>query len=227
MDKMKHEIVKDFYSNYYSKIFNSTPKTKLSFVSLSYRLTHYLLEKRVPRKSGIHILEIGAGSGEHLRFVKDDFLSYTMVDIIDPDFKIADQRLRYLKSDVDKLNFPEQSFDRIIITCVLHHLEDPYSVISQLKKWLKVDGNLSIFLPCDPGLAVRVNRYLFVSRKSRKYGFAKYDLFNALEHKNHVWGLEVILKEIFDGYDLNKKYYPFYWPSKNLNLFSIWQIRRP
>ena len=221
-------IQADFYKKYYNKIFCSEDTSNFSFTDIAYKITHIKLEKKIPnKKSESLILEIGAGQGEHLKFVKHSYREYIMVDKYKPDnFRFKNRKVRYIESDIKKCKFPKNNFDRIIITCVLHHLDDPFLVLSKIRDWLKPGGTISIFLPCDPGFAVRLNRFLFVNRKAKKVGFSKYNLLNALEHKNHVWGIEIILFEIYESYKIRRTFYPFLFRSNNLNLFSIWQITK-
>jgi len=140
--------------------------------------------------------------------------------------RFKNRRVRYIESDINNCEFKPGYFDRVIITCVLHHLENPYLTLTKVDRWLKPGGTVSIFLPCDPGTAVRLSRLLFVNTKSKRLGFFKYNLFNALEHRNHVWGLTIMLKEIFYKHEVKRRYYPFYFPNNNFNLFSIWQITK-
>lgn len=140
--------------------------------------------------------------------------------------RFKNRRVRYIESDINTCEFKPGYFDRIIITCVLHHLENPYLTLTKVDRWLKPGGTVSIFLPCDPGIAVRLSRSLFVNPKAKRVGFFKYNLVNALEHRNHAWGLTIMLKEIFSKHEVKRRYYPFYFPNNNFNLFSIWQITK-
>lgn len=221
-------IVKDFYSNYYLRMFNSEKKTKFNVADIAYKFTHEALEKDVLRDNlDQKILEIGAGNGEHLRFVKQNFREYIMVDKQKPkQLLFKNKKVKFIEKDINDCVFKPNSFDRVIITCVLHHLDNPFSMLTKIKIWLKPGGTVSIFLPCDPGIIVRLSRAFFVNPKAKKLGFYKYHLLNALEHKNHVWGLQIILKEIFHKYNISITYYPFNIPSNNFNLFSIWQITK-
>jgi len=220
------EIISDFYTKFYKKIFHS--KTRFSVTEIAYRFTHRAIENKVSHLNlRSKILEIGAGNGEHLSFVKNNYKEYIMVDKSKQQvFKLPSNKVKFIQSDISNCNFPANSFDRIIITCVLHHLDNPFQVMSLLDKWLKKGGTISIFLPCDPGVAVRLSRFLFVNPRAKKVGFNKYNFINALEHKNHVWGLQVILNEIFYDYRARRKYYPFLIPNNNINLFSIQHLTK-
>jgi phosphatidylethanolamine/phosphatidyl-N-methylethanolamine N-methyltransferase len=220
-------VVADFYERFYTNIFNSSGISKFGF-----DFTHKVVEKtfktRLPENATI--LEIGAGKGEHFSYVKHDFSHYLMLDLFAPpeDFPGSkDPRVDWMQCDISVTQFQEDTFDRVISMCVLHHLDDPLAALSVIQRAIKPGGVFSLFLPSDPGLMTRINRNLTVKKRSQKLGFEKYDLMAALEHKNHYWGLSTLLHETFAGWNFKKRYYPFGIKSGNLSLFSVWHLTKP
>ena len=212
--------VQDFYENYYSQVFS---KNGLS--SLFNSFTHKALEFTVKSKKRMEILEIGAGKGEHYKYVKKDFQNYTMLDLYPQPSNFADfPNANWFQADIcdPKLELPQ--YDRILVMCVFHHLSNPEIAMRNIKRFLKPGGTFSLFLPSDPGILNRVNRKLFVTPSARKAGFNEYEIVNAREHKNHYWGLKKELEHQFKEYKISRRYYPFGIPAGNLSLFSIWQI---
>ena len=65
------------------------------------------------------------------------------------------------KYDGKKLPYPDESFDRIIISHCLEHILSPEEFIIEMMKKLKKGGVLSISLPTDPGVLWRLGR-LFI-----------------------------------------------------------------
>lgn len=169
------------------------------------------------------------GEGEHLSFVRHEFSNYLSIDLKLPanNLFIADTRVKFVAGDIKELDFKEESFDRIILTCVLHHFDEPLLILEKVKKWLKPGGLLSIFLPSDPGILNRTVRRFFVVPRARKLGFDDYELFAALQHKNHYWGIRSILSHVFRDCKTKKWYFPFGLQLGNLSLFSIWRIWKP
>ena len=158
--------VDDFYKNYYSMVFSS--KGMSSYFN---SLTHRALERefRNAKGEGEAILEIGAGKGEHFKFVNKSFLSYTMLDLFPKPSDFSEfQSADWVQADIcDKdLNLPK--YDRILSMCVFHHLDDPKTAIENVKRFLKPGGTFSLFLPSDPGMLNRLNRKLFVTPAARK-----------------------------------------------------------
>ena len=106
------------------------------------------------------MLEVGAGSGHHLPYVSKDFQQYVMTDVSEEMLNIARKKfcaevssdsLVIEKQDATSLNYPDDSFDRLIATHVLEHLPNPVSVLSEWNRVVRPDGIISIVLPCDPG----------------------------------------------------------------------------
>ncbi len=224
-DAQSRDVVQDFYDHYYERVFNSG-----GLVGWSYKSTHRQMEQGVTLPSGASILELGAGTGEHLPYVNPDFGKYVMVDLSDPPAHPhwqGDPRIEWVTADISSdLTFDAQ-FDRVISMCVFHHLADPEAAMVNIKRWLKPGGVFTLFLPSDPGVLNRVNRRLFVMPKARKMGFEKYPLMAAQEHRNHYWSLNTLLLEHFDGYHIKRRYKPFGIPSGNLSSHSIWHITKP
>ena len=223
----KDLFLREFYEKFYTDIYNKSGLSKLSFES-----THRALESfdtSVFSSSAI-ILEIGAGKGEHFSYVKHDFGKYVMVDLFEEPKEHPgknDLRVHWLQSDVMNTQIEPNSYDRIISTCVFHHLDSPFEVMQKISAALRPGGIFSLFLPSDPGVLSRMNRNLIVKRKASQLGFHKYDLMASFEHRNHYWGLKAMLEEVFSDWDISRRYYPFGIRSANMSLFSIWQVRKP
>jgi len=224
VDMNERDIVDDFYANYYERVFNSS-----GLVSWSYRSTHRQMEKGISLPAGASILEVGAGTGEHLSYVAPDYGRYVMVDLFGPPvnpFWQGDPRISWVTSDISAdLQF-EGSFDRIISMCVFHHLADPRAAMQNIRRWLKPGGVFTLFLPSDPGMLNRLNRRVFVTPRARRLGFKEYDLVSAREHRNHYWSLRTELLEQFAGDQIQRKYKPFGIPLGNLSTHSFWRITK-
>jgi SAM-dependent methyltransferase len=217
-----NELVKQFYNNFYDKTFNGD-----GLNGWAYRKTHKDLEKMFRRNFEKNILEIGAGNAQHLEFVKHDFLRYTMVDLCEQPKDLNDLRYKWIQGNIEEQQFEANHFDRILSMCVFHHLDNPEKVMQLINVWLKPGGTFSLFLPLDPSFANRMNRRFIVLPRARKLGFAEYEVVNALEHKNHFWGLKTMLTYFFRDYEIQVEYKPFAKRVALLNLYSIWHLRKP
>ncbi len=217
-------LVENFYRDVYATLFNEGGIT-----GRGYRVTHRLLERGTV-SSGARILEIGAGHGQHLGYVADDYAEYVMVDPAGKpqDWSASpDNRIRWIARGAEEWDGELGSFDRIISTCVLHHVDDVAAVLRNVRRWLAPGGRFSLFLPSDPGLLNRLNRRLFVIPRARRLGFDHHELVVAREHHIHYWSIRTELLHQFADCDVRRRYYPFGLPVADLSLFSIWQITAP
>jgi ubiquinone/menaquinone biosynthesis C-methylase UbiE len=74
---------------------------------------------------------LGGGNGEHLNFVKHDFNKNVLFDAGESNLKGEwgnDPRIQTLVGDAEDVPFPNQTFDGIIITFLLHHVNNPKKV---------------------------------------------------------------------------------------------------
>lgn len=102
---------------------------------------------------GLELAEIGSGGGHVLRMFPDAKL--TAIDVSDVFLETARKNLagydcRFVKGEIDKLDLPEASFDRIICTEVLEHTRDPEAILAALARLLRETGVAVITVPNDP-----------------------------------------------------------------------------
>ena len=191
------------------------------------RSSHRDMESKYSQKEYDDCLELGGGSGEHLNFVKHDFKRYVTLDLRGAKLEEKwsdDPRVQSLVGDAENVPFPDQTFDRIIVTCLLHHVNDPEKVFVEIRRLLKTGGVATIFLPCDPGIVVRIARSLTTARKASRRGYKGYSLMIVREHRNHIGGLLTMLKFIFRSEKVTFQWRPFFVPSWNSNAYVICHI---
>jgi SAM-dependent methyltransferase/uncharacterized membrane protein YbhN (UPF0104 family) len=101
---------------------------------------------------GLEIAEIGSGGGHVLRMFPEARL--TAIDVSGVYLDIARKNLagydvRFLKGEVDKMDLPAASFDRIICTEVLEHVVDPLAVLAAMSRLLRPSGVAVVTVPND------------------------------------------------------------------------------
>ena len=189
------------------------------------RAGHRLAEKPFgPEKHFGRVLEIGAGTGEHYAFVRHAVEQYILSDS-DPE-ALAVARRKLPETSPDKLGFelqsaqqlshPEQSFDRVIATHVLEHINQPHLALKEWRRVVKDGGTLTVLIPTDPGIAWRLGRRLGPRRNAIAQSIA-YDYVMAREHVNSCTNLIALLRHYFPS--SLEAWWPFPIPSVNLNLF--------
>lgn len=226
--KSKKLNPEDYYCLHYDQILDDS---KRGLFGQIVRLSHKTLESGLGKtKYFENVLELGAGSGKHYRYVKHAFDSYVESDIR-PKSKShldnsQDSRMVFRVLDAQTLEgIEDSSVDRLIATCVLIHLSNPHLA---LKEWRRVvkkkEGCITLYLPCEPGLVLRMARYLTTVRSAKKLGLDHLS-FHYNEHRYHYLYLKRSIDEVFFRDSITWKRFPFFWGSWNFNLWVICKIR--
>lgn len=226
-DKEWIEYINSFSDNYNERVYSSS-------TGIVMNKGHQSCEKKFsPSDHFEHVLEIGSGTGEHFHFIQHSFGEYTFTDCDDNNLKktknqlISDVRVDKLKfkvMDAKKLDFEDESFDRIIATHILEHLTNPHLVIKEWQRVLRTGGTLSILIPTDPGILWKVGRHFTTRRNAIKKGI-NYDYIMAREHVNSCNNLVSLLNYYFP------KNNSHFWPLKlipyiDCNLFYIFHANK-
>ena len=99
------------------------------------------------------ILEIGAGSGHTLMYARQNGYAKKVYGIelnkIENSYQDSKQFESFLIGNVEDMSLPfkKEQFDVILCGDVLEHLNNPYSLVKILKKYLKKDGVFIASLP--------------------------------------------------------------------------------
>lgn len=191
------------------------------------RESHRLAEKKFRENNHFSkVLEIGAGTGEHLAFIRHGFDQYVLTDLDSKTLDVArdklsgkhENKLIFDTQSGVKLSYAANSFDRLIATHVLEHIYEPHLALKEWVRVLKNGGALSILIPTDPGIAWRLGRKLGPRRNAIAQGIA-YDYVMAREHVNSCNNLIALLRHYFC--DHTEAWWPLPIPSIDLNLFFV------
>jgi len=95
------------------------------------------------------VLDIGCGTGELLYLVKPYVKEVTGIELNEEfvGFIKNDLGIPAFAEDVNRINFPDKSFDLIFCIMTLDHLLNPYETLITMKRLLKDDGILYIEVP--------------------------------------------------------------------------------
>lgn len=193
------------------------------------------------RKHGTfgNVLEIGSGDLEHLAYVKHACSRYHAVDLRAPtnaSARIAERpanidAVDVFQMDGTALDFAEATFDRVLATCVIMHVDRPDLALLEWLRVTKPGGVVDFIVPCDPGLVLRVFRWLVNERAALRFGVPRreYRLLNALDHISSFARIDVLVRMVVresTGLTMRTKYFPFRVPSWNLNGFVVYSIRK-
>jgi 2-polyprenyl-3-methyl-5-hydroxy-6-metoxy-1,4-benzoquinol methylase len=107
----------------------------------------------IPKNPDQKILEIGAGAGNTLLYIKENQLAREVmgVELIE----IANSNQKHPLIDIfqianieqENIQAKEEYFDIIICADVLEHLVDPWTMVEKLSKYLRKDGLLIVSIP--------------------------------------------------------------------------------
>jgi 2-polyprenyl-3-methyl-5-hydroxy-6-metoxy-1,4-benzoquinol methylase len=112
-----------------------------------------IIREMVGDATGLSLAEVGSGGGHVLRMFRSARL--TAFDVSDVFLDNARKNLvgydvDFVKGEIDKLDLPAGSFDRIICTEVLEHTLDPEAILATMARLLKPGGVAVITIPNDP-----------------------------------------------------------------------------
>ena len=191
------------------------------------RASHRLSENKFHERDHFSkVLEIGAGTGEHLAFVRHGFDQYVLTDLDSRTLDVAKRKLAgkhlnklaFETQNAAGLCFPDGSFDRVIATHVLEHIYQPHVALREWERVIKQGGTLSILIPTDPGVAWRLGRHFGPRKNAMAQGIA-YDYVMAREHVNSCNNLIAFLRHYFPN--RKEAWWPIPIPSIDLNLFFV------
>lgn len=218
---------KDNFRNL-DKKYNSHLYTGLLGILMNY--CHKKLEVFRKKDSYDKILEVGAGSAPHIKYLSHSYNEYHIVEVSNYASEvfqdISNEKIKFKKYDGKKLPYNDEFFDRIIISHCLEHILSPEEFIFEMMSKLKKGGVLSIALPTDPGIAWRLGRMFikfFSIKKTYNISGEEYEYINATEHVNSIFNLLSIIRYNFKD-NVEERFYPLKIKSPDLNLFCNLQI---
>ena len=112
-----------------------------------------VIRRMVGEHAGLEVCEVGAGGGHVLRLFPHARL--TAIDVSQVFLDTARKNLagydaRFVKGEVDKLDLPPESYDRIICTEVLEHTLDPDAILAAMARLVRREGVVVVTVPNDP-----------------------------------------------------------------------------
>ncbi len=112
-----------------------------------------IIREFVGPSAGLDLAEIGSGGGHVLRMFPAARL--WAIDVSSIYLETARKNLRgydarFIKGEIDKLDLPDASFDRIICTEVLEHTKDPDAILATIARLCRPSAIAVITVPNDP-----------------------------------------------------------------------------
>lgn len=237
------EIIADANRNVYENDYENIVMRGGKLNRWVYRKTHQELERFGAKESTerISILELGAQSDQHRPWVKVNYHSYVVSDIVlEPLLKsklIYEDNLsricskveanvpvvKFEKVDAEEIGYPNDTFNRIVATCLLVHLDNAIDALHEWRRVTKNYGKIDFYVPCEPGLILRMARNLTHKRKKLSVDFP-YDLLHYSQHRNHYLALNEFINYIFQNDKIVRRFFPFRFLPWGFNLWAIYSI---
>jgi ubiquinone/menaquinone biosynthesis C-methylase UbiE len=142
--------------------FNNTPITyvspKVYGISMSIRHGGWYRERLsktlglLDLKPGLKVLEVGCGYGRFSKKLLENGADLTAIDIDDYCIETLSKEHGeiFQKGDVGSLEFKDESFDRIVMFDVLHHVKGSERAIKEAYRVLKPSGYAIIWEGSEP-----------------------------------------------------------------------------
>ena len=169
------------------------------------KLMHRFLENGRDSIPFEKVLEVGALNGEHTHFVNHEFSQYYVTDIRNPSQTTIDclskRGFTFRFADVENLPFEDAYFDRVISTCLLHHLENPEQGISEIDPSFIYSASWFV----TTGIRALLKRKFRESYTNRKS-----------EHIKDLKSIEISLFALNSYNLIEKKHFPNVFKWKNL-----------
>ena len=223
--KSRSDVINNYYNNFFDLLCNSGIQGQGS------KYIHEKIEACWESDSAENILEIGAGDGAHFKYVRGvgRNASYTALDIRRPKNPDAEIRVKdgfvkvsWALGSAEKLPFADESFDRVVSTCLFHHLDDPYAAFQEVLRVLKPGGEFGVGMPTDPGILNRLIKRIYTFRRAKILGYEEIELTYALDHQNQIFGIMAIFENVFSNHKRMIKRFPFGWLGQfNFNLLVV------
>ena len=228
----KDQILLEYYQNVYNKYLFGKSLQGRGIVYFEKQLEKFWQIKPHDSRK-VNCLEMGAGNGEHLKFVDFSRIGkYTCLDIREArpesigisDAFLNENNITFIVGNAQAIPSDDSCFDRVSATCLLHHVDEPLQVMLEARRVTKPLGEIAYVIPTDPGLLNRTVKAIVSNRKIRALTDVDPKLIYALEHKNHVGGIVQLLKFAHQSDQIKIRYLPFRVKSWNLNLLVVAHI---
>lgn len=149
------------------------------------------------------VLELGAGSGQHRKFVEHSYDIYWETDI-QMDDSIDDQaptnlttsKIIRMSLNAEEISVVDNYFDRALHMCLLHHLYDPEKALLEMRRVVRNGGLISLYLPKDPLFWFRAAKRISNLRHTNEYKQLK-KLADARDHIGNYFGIETLILHTF------------------------------
>lgn len=170
------------------------------------------------------VLDIGSGDGHFASVAYREPIDVGL-DLLERDLKEAATRrpvvfLDLVKASATKMPFPDSVFATVLSNCVIEHIPDVDSVMSEIGRVLRPGGTFATTLPSEHYpeflLGATIGRRIGLDRAAKAYG----DFFNRISHHYHV-DSPAVWKERLDRVGLEVVEHTYYFSESAHHAFDL------
>lgn len=172
------------------------------------------------------IVEIGCGQCNFVGYLKNiKPWNYLGIDISKKMLDLAKPGISRIQSDIYTLPFLNNRVDVVVSIYSLEHLHELERGLDEVHRILNDNGIFIFAIPMEGGCLYNLGRRL-TSKKmvERKYHVDYLKIIREYEHPNSVFKILTSITKKFKM--LQKRYYPLFIPSANINLFAIYKVKK-
>jgi ubiquinone/menaquinone biosynthesis C-methylase UbiE len=153
----------------------------------------------VPDLKGKRVLDLGCGFGENCKTYENMGASEVVgLDISEKMLAIAkdkfsSDRIKYIHSSLEDMNFDENSFDVILSSLTFHYVKDLNELIRRLSKYITKDGIL-LFSIEHPIATAKIVKQGWVKDESGNKDHWVMDNYQDEGLRHHKWVLDDVIK---------------------------------
>lgn len=145
-----------------------------------YRSAAEFIQKAHANLETLKLLDVGSGNGYLKYFCDFGHIEWHGIEIWEERFKDCESlgyHMHWCDIDIDELPFENDSFDVVVASHVLEHLQNPDFAIREMSRVLKKGGLLIVGTPIKPILISNLLNYIYSFRVIHKGETAyNYDL---------------------------------------------------
>jgi len=107
------------------------------------------LQRALGRSSGKRVLDIGCGQGVFLEMMRDRGFEVCGVELGEESSRIAreERGLSVVTGDLSDLDVEKESFDAVLMSHLIEHVEDPIALLERVRDLLRPGGVALLSLP--------------------------------------------------------------------------------
>lgn len=219
--KKRFDLPDDYKNIYQIEYLNN--RTEIGFINKVKFFLESWMHKQCGRYKGKNILEVGAGTLNHLKY-EDGYDTY---EVVEPNSFLYEnsneiKKLTKIYKSVFDIEL-DKCYDKILSVAVMEHLEELPVILSKLAKMLKRDGKLFSAFPTEGGLlwglTWRISTGLSFFMRYR----LNYHVMMSYEHINNFEEILLIHKFFFKKVEVKK----FPLSFKHLSLYTVLKVSEP